>query len=105
MKLEKAPNCPHCGKELDKYDTPSFHFADGLGWCTDFLYVCFNDDCSLYVNGKKYLWEKYGQAASYRYMVYPDTGQEDTIVAANPRLMEVRLAALKSQPEEENQEE
>lgn len=78
MKLEKAPNCPHCGKELDKYDTPSFHFADGLGWGTDFLYVCFNDECSLYVKGKKYLWEKYGQAASYRYMVYPDTGQEDT---------------------------
>ena len=53
MKLEKAPNCPHCGKELDKYDTPSFHFADGLGWCTDFLYVCFNDECPLYVKGKK----------------------------------------------------
>ena len=54
---------------------------------------------------KKYLWEKYGQAASYRYMVYPDTGLEDTIVAVNPRHMEARLAALKSQPEEENKEE
>lgn len=105
MKLEKAPNCPHCGKALDKYDTPSFHFADGLGWCTDFLYVCFNDECPLYVKGKKYLWEKYGQAASYRYMVYPDTGLEDTIVAVNPRHMEARLAALKNKSADENIEE
>ena len=105
MKLEKAPNCPHCGKELDKYDSPSFHFADGLGWGTDFMYVCFNDECPLYIKGKNHLLEKYGQAASYRYMVYPDTGLEDTIVAVNPRHMEARLAALKSQPEEENKEE
>jgi len=100
MKLDKAPNCPYCGKETEKYDCPPFHFADGLGWGTDFLYVCFNDDCPPYVKGKQYMVEKYGQAASYRYMVYPDTGQEDTIVAANPRLMEARMAALKTQSED-----
>jgi hypothetical protein len=38
-------------------------------------------------------------------MVYPDTGQEDTIVAANPSLMEARLAALKSHSDEDNREE
>lgn len=105
MKLEKAPNCPHCGKETEKYDCPPFHFADGLGWGTDFMYVCFNDDCSLYVKGKNYMREKYGQAASYRYMVYPDTGLEDTIVAANPLHVEARLAALKNKSADENTEE
>jgi len=105
MKLDKAPICPHCGKQTERYDCPPFHFADGLGWGTDFMYVCFNEECPPYVRGKKHLWEKYGQAASYRYMVYPDTGQEDTIVAANPRFMEARMAALKAQPDEDDKEE
>ncbi len=104
MKLDKAPKCPHCGKDTEKYETPPFHFSDGLGWCTPFLYVCFNDDCPPYVKGKKYLMEKYGQAASYRYMVYPDTGQEDTIVAVNPKLMEARLAAMRSKLDAEDSE-
>jgi hypothetical protein len=69
------------------------------------MYVCFNDECPLYIRGKNHLLEKYGQAASYRYMVYPDTGQEDTIVAVNPRHMEARLAALKNKSVDENIEE
>ncbi len=96
MKIDKAPICPHCGQVTDKYETPPFHFADGLGWCTPFLYVCFNEECPLYLRGKKHLMENYGQAASYRYMVYPDTGVEDVMVAANPKLLEKRLEALKS---------
>ena len=105
MKLETAPVCPHCGKQTERYDCPAFHFADGLGWGTDFMYVCFNDECPPYVKGKTYLWEKYKQAASYRYMVYPETGQEDTIVAANPKIMETRMAALKSAQTDESETE
>ncbi|MDO9287661.1 MAG: hypothetical protein Q7T83_02590 [Thermodesulfovibrionales bacterium] len=100
MKIDKAPMCPHCGKECEKYETPIFHFADGLGWGTPFLYVCFNEECPLYVRGKKHMMEKYGQAATYRYMVYPDTGLEDVMVAANPNLLEKRMKALKSVPDD-----
>jgi len=97
MKLDKAPICPHCKKDTEKYDVYPW---DGVGWGVPFLYICFNDNCPFFVRGQKHMMENYGQVASYRYMVYPDTGQEDTIVAANPKLMEARMAALKTQPDE-----
>lgn len=100
MKIDKAPVCPHCRQVTDKYETPLFHFADGLGWGTPFLYVCFNEECSLYVRGKKQLLENYGQAASYRYIIYPDTGLEDVMVAANPKFLEKRMELLKSVPDD-----
>ncbi len=104
MKIEKAPKCPHCGMELDKYDTPPFHFADGLGWGTPFLYVCFNEECPLYARGKKHMMENYGQAASYRYILYPDTGLEDVMVVANPRFLQKRIEILSPAAEEDSKE-
>ncbi|MBI4689712.1 MAG: hypothetical protein HY754_05555 [Nitrospirae bacterium] len=97
--LENAPICPHCGKETEKYDVYPW---DGVSWGVPFLYVCFNDECQLYVKGQKHMLETYGQVASYRYMVYPDTGQEDTMVAVNPRHMEARVAASPIQIDSED---
>jgi hypothetical protein len=95
--LEKAPICPHCGKQTEKYDVYPW---DGVSWGVPFLYVCFNEECPPYVRGIKHMWEKYGQVASYRYMVYPDTGQEDTIAVVNPKHMEARMTALKAESED-----
>ena len=47
------------------------NFSDGLGWGTPYLYVCFNDDCSLYLQGWKDIYEQYGNIASYRCMCDP----------------------------------
>lgn len=68
------PMCPHCSQKLRQWEVPSFNFSDGLGWGTNYLYVCFNDDCSFFVKGWQSMMEKYGQHASYRYMVNPVTG-------------------------------
>ncbi len=81
MKIDKAPMCPHCGIETSEYKAPPFNFSDGLGWGTPFLYVCFNDNCPLFVNGWKHMEENYGQVASYRYMVMPDSGEESVMPA------------------------
>ena len=80
---EKKTVCPHCGQKLNKWSTPSFNFADGLGWCTPFLYVCFNDECRFFRNSWKQMSEVYGQEMGYRYMIHPDSGESSSVPVGN----------------------
>ena len=84
---EKKLVCPHCGQNLNKWSTPSFNFADGLGWCTPFLYVCFNDNCKFFMNSWKQMSEVYGQEMGYRYMVHPDSGESSSVPVGNRQAM------------------
>ncbi len=76
---QKKPLCPHCGKEMSIWEVPPFSFSDGLGWGTPYLFVCFNNECPLYVQGWENLEEHYGHKASYRCMNYPGTKQFECI--------------------------
>jgi hypothetical protein len=80
---EKKTVCPHCGQKLNKWSTPSFNFSDGLGWCTPFLYVCFNDECRFFRNSWKQMSEVYGQEMGYRYMLHPDSGESSSVPVGN----------------------
>lgn len=73
------PKCPHCDREMNLWEVPPMNFSDGLGWGTPFLYVCFNDECPLYVGGWGHLEETYAHRASYRCMNYPGTEQFECI--------------------------
>ncbi len=76
--------CPHCGVKMNIWEVPPFSFSDGLGWGTPYLFVCFNDECPLYVNGWKNLEENYAHNASYRCMNYPGTQQFECIPVFSP---------------------
>lgn len=80
---EKKTVCPHCGQKLNKWSTPTFNFSDGLGWCTPFLYVCFNDECRFFRNSWKQMSEVYGQEMGYRYMLHPDSGESSSVPVGN----------------------
>lgn len=84
---DKKTLCPHCGQKLNKWSTPSFNFADGLGWCSPFLYVCFNDECGFYAKSWKQMSETYGQEMGYRYMLHPDSGESSSIPVGNRHAM------------------
>ena len=70
MSMEK-PKCPHCEAEMNIWETPLMTFSDGLGWGTPYLFICFNDECSLYREGWDHLAENYAHTASYRCMKNP----------------------------------
>ena len=72
---QKKPLCPHCGKEMSIWEVPPFSFSDGLGWGTPYLFICFNDDCPVYVKGWDDMMDKYAHNASVRCMCYPGTKQ------------------------------
>jgi predicted RNA-binding Zn-ribbon protein involved in translation (DUF1610 family) len=71
----QKPKCPHCGEEMKLWEVPPITFSDGLGWGEPFLFLCFNDNCPLFVDGWKNLEENYAQRASMRCLNYPGTEQ------------------------------
>jgi hypothetical protein len=84
MKIKQAPDCPKCGVKMLKTENPPFSFSDGLGWCVPYFYVCFNNECDSYAKGWDHLMKNYGKTASYRCMIYPDSGAEDTLCVLSP---------------------
>jgi len=81
---EKKPACPHCQVEMKLWEVPPIDFSDGLGWGTPYLYLCFNDDCPLYVQGWKNIEENYGHKSSYRCICYPGTEQFECMPVFSP---------------------
>lgn len=69
--LNEKHICPHCEQELTCCNAPPFHIGDGLGWGSAFMFICLNDECSLFVNGWEHIEEQYGHVSSYRYMLLP----------------------------------
>jgi hypothetical protein len=75
MIKQKRPICPHCKEEMVIWECPPMTFSDGLGWGTPYLFACFNNDCPLYLEGWKDIYEEFGNIASYRCICYPDSGK------------------------------
>ncbi len=80
----KKPLCPHCAEEMKLWEVPPINVGDGLGWGVPFLYLCYNDNCPLYVQGWQNLKENYAHHASYRCMNYPGTEQFELMPVFSP---------------------
>lgn len=80
----KKPQCPHCGQEMSLWEVPPVTFSDGLGWGEPYLFLCFNDECPLYVQGWDELEANYAQKASMRCFNYPGTDQYECMPVFSP---------------------
>ncbi|PIE55704.1 MAG: zinc ribbon domain-containing protein [Desulfobulbus propionicus] len=80
--LQETRQCPHCQQSLSLCHTPPIHVGDGLGWGSEYMFVCLNDECSLYANGWKFIEKQYGRHGSYRYMELPSGGESYTMMVA-----------------------
>jgi hypothetical protein len=69
---QDKPVCPHCSGEMQIWEVPPVAFSDGLGWDSPYMYVCFNDECPMYVSGWENIWENYAHRASYRCIKSPN---------------------------------
>ncbi len=81
---EDKPKCPYCETEMNLWEVPQLTACDGLGWGTPYLWICFNDECTLYANGWKNMRENYGRNSSYRCMCYPGTHKPECIPVFSP---------------------
>ncbi|HHO47602.1 MAG TPA: zinc ribbon domain-containing protein [Desulfobacteraceae bacterium] len=80
--LEEEHECPHCRSRLTLCHAPPIHVGDGLGWGSEYLFVCLNNECRLFVNGWKNIEDNYGHVGSYRYMKLPDSNESYNMMVA-----------------------
>ncbi|WP_130470204.1 hypothetical protein [Candidatus Magnetaquicoccus inordinatus] len=66
--------CRHCGQPMSKWLATHNDWGDGMGFCTDIMLVCFNDECPIYVKGWNTLYDKYRKVGSVRHFYNPDDG-------------------------------
>ncbi len=106
---QDKPACPHCGRIMNLWEVPPVPCDDGLGWGSPYLYMCFNDECPLYVEGWKNIEENYGRTASYRCMCYPDSLKFECISVFGPfggtgQIVDEEALALQEQMERRAEE-
>lgn len=61
---DSAFTCPHCGARLVGVELPL-----ETGWAEHPQWVCFNDECSYFLDGWTWMWDNYRAKASYRFRV------------------------------------
>ena len=81
--FEDIPSCPSCGKQLSVCEAPPMHVGDGLGWGSEILYICLNDECPVFVNGWKQIEEQFGHSSSYRHMQLPGSTESNVMMVGS----------------------
>jgi hypothetical protein len=81
IKVNEPPKCSHCDETMVRYELPPISFSDGLGWGTTFLWVCPSDECPIFRKGYGHNINNYGNTASLRSIVEPDTGRASVVPA------------------------
>ncbi len=71
--LDEIHICPHCQHQMACCEAPPIHVGDGLGWGAEVLFICLNDECTVFTEGWENIANSYGHYASYRYMELPDS--------------------------------
>jgi len=86
-KILQSPKikCKYCQQEMSLWEPPLISFGDGLGWGSPYLYVCYNDECSVYQSGWENLKENYAHHASYRCICYPESGTYELMPVFSPQ--------------------
>lgn len=105
--LEEKHVCPHCNSELTLCHAPPVHVGDGLGWGCEYLFICLNDECKLFVNGWQYIENQYGHVGSYRYMEIPGSKETYNMMVAGKGAFTgsiVDVEAIKQQNERYQEE-
>lgn len=81
--LDEVKICPHCKQTMSLCEAPPIHVGDGLGWGSDVLFICLNDNCPLFLRGWDQIERRYGHHASYRYMELPGSPEGNCMMVGN----------------------
>lgn len=72
--LQKAPYCYHCGAKMEIMNSPSIHLKESLDWEGDFLWICANDRCPVFISGFSFQNSLMDEVLLFRSVVDPATG-------------------------------
>ena len=81
--LDEEHTCPDCNTPMTACEAPPVHVGDGLGWGSEVLFICLNNECPPFKNG----WEKvdinYGHKGTFRNMQLPGSKEMNVMMVAS----------------------
>jgi hypothetical protein len=81
--LDEEHICPDCDIKMSCCEVPPVHVGDGLGWGSEVLFICLNDECPTFKGG----WEKvdvnYGHKATFRNMQLPGSTEQNVMMVGS----------------------
>jgi len=81
--LEEIHICPDCNIEMSCCEVPPVHVGDGLGWGSEVLFICLNDECPVFKGGWKKVETNYGHKGSFRNMQLPGSKEINVMMVAS----------------------
>ena len=105
--IDEVHTCPHCKTVMSCCEATPIHVGDGLGWGSEVLFICLNDECKLFINGWSSIEARYGHHASYRYMEMPGSTESNVMMVGNAMAFTgsiIDLEALSKQNDRYKQE-
>jgi hypothetical protein len=81
--LDEVHICPDCETKMSCCEVPPVHVGDGLGWGSEVMFICLNDECPTFKNG----WDKvdvnYGHKGSFRNMQLPGSKELNALMVGS----------------------
>ena len=99
--------CSHCNQKMSLCHVPPIHVGDGLGWGSEYMFVCLNDECPLFANGWEYIDAQFGHHGSYRFMQLPNSTEDISMMVGSAEAFKgsvVDAEAIKGQNKRLRQE-
>ena len=81
--LDEIHICPDCKTKMSCCEVPPVHVGDGLGWGSEVLFICLNDDCPVFKGGWKKVDINYGHKGSFRNMQIPGSKEMNVMMVAS----------------------
>ena len=81
--LDEEHICPDCNTPMTACEAPPVHVGDGLGWGSEVLFICLNNECPPFVNGWKKVDVNYGHKGTFRNMQLPGSKELNVMMVAS----------------------
>ena len=81
--LDEVHICPRCQTAMSCCEAPPVHVGDGLGWGSEVLFICLNNECPVFKNGWQHIELQYGHRGSYRCMQLPGSKEQNVMMVAS----------------------
>jgi len=81
--LEEEHICPDCQTPMTACEAPPVHVGDGLGWGSEVLFICLNNDCPTFTSGWKKIDVNYGHKGTFRNMQLPGSKELNIMMVAS----------------------
>jgi len=81
--LDEVHVCPRCQTAMSCCEAPPVHVGDGLGWGSEVLFICLNNECPVFKNGWQHIELQYGHRGSYRCMQLPGSKEQNVMMVAS----------------------